>query len=51
MGALIAEQYLSNRLILVGDSAHAFPPAGGFYLIENRIWHEYGNSRCSQFGS
>lgn len=32
MHAEVAERYLTcnNRVILVGDAAHRFPPAGGF---------------------
>lgn len=32
MHAEVAEKYVSfnNRVVLVGDSAHRFPPAGGF---------------------
>jgi len=32
MASLVAQRYLneSNNMILVGDAAHAFPPAGGF---------------------
>lgn len=32
MHAEVAEKYLTcnNRVILVGDAAHRFPPAGGF---------------------
>lgn len=32
MHAEVAEKFLSceNRIILVGDAAHRFPPAGGF---------------------
>jgi 2-polyprenyl-6-methoxyphenol hydroxylase-like FAD-dependent oxidoreductase len=32
MNAEVAEKYIgcSNRVILVGDAAHRFPPAGGF---------------------
>lgn len=32
MHAEVAERYLScnNRIILAGDAAHRFPPAGGF---------------------
>lgn len=33
MSSIIAERYLTgpqNRVILAGDAAHAFPPAGGF---------------------
>eukprot|EP00980_Cylindrotheca_fusiformis_P006979 scaffold1469_cov119-Cylindrotheca_fusiformis.AAC.23 len=30
MGSLVAEEYYSQQLFLVGDSAHVFPPAGGF---------------------
>jgi putative polyketide hydroxylase len=28
--ALVAEKYYKNNIILVGDSCHSFPPAGGF---------------------
>lgn len=31
MHAEVAEKFISdNRIILVGDAAHRFPPAGGF---------------------
>lgn len=32
MHAEVAEKYLEreNRIILAGDAAHRFPPAGGF---------------------
>lgn len=32
MHAEVAEKYLAceNRIILAGDAAHRFPPAGGF---------------------
>lgn len=32
MHAVVAEKFLScdNRVILAGDAAHRFPPAGGF---------------------
>lgn len=32
MHAEVAEKYIgcNNRVILVGDAAHRFPPAGGF---------------------
>lgn len=35
MHAEVAEKYISNegRVILVGDAAHCFPPAGGFGKI------------------
>jgi len=32
MSSLVAQRYVneSNNMVLVGDAAHAFPPAGGF---------------------
>jgi 2-polyprenyl-6-methoxyphenol hydroxylase-like FAD-dependent oxidoreductase len=30
MGSLVAEEYYSQHVFLVGDAAHVFPPAGGF---------------------
>lgn len=30
MGAVVAKRYFSNNIVLVGDSAHGMPPAGGF---------------------
>lgn len=30
MGSLVAEEYFSQQVFLAGDSAHVFPPAGGF---------------------
>lgn len=48
MGATVAKEYIlgktSNRIILVGDAAHAFPPAGGFGMntglqdVHNLAW-------------
>jgi 2-polyprenyl-6-methoxyphenol hydroxylase-like FAD-dependent oxidoreductase len=30
MGSLVAQRYVQDQMILVGDAAHVFPPAGGF---------------------
>lgn len=30
MGAVVAESYYKDGIVLVGDAAHALPPAGGF---------------------
>lgn len=30
MSNVNSKSYFNNRVILAGDSAHAFPPAGGF---------------------
>lgn len=30
MGSLVAERYVSDKIVLIGDAAHVFPPAGGF---------------------
>jgi 2-polyprenyl-6-methoxyphenol hydroxylase and related FAD-dependent oxidoreductases len=48
MGATVAKEYIlgktSNRIILAGDAAHAFPPAGGFGMntglqdVHNLAW-------------
>lgn len=46
MSSLVAELYVnkSNNLVLVGDAAHAFPPAGGFGMntglqdVHNLAW-------------
>jgi len=27
---MLIEKYYKNRVIFAGDSAHSFPPAGGF---------------------
>ena len=32
MNALVADTFVKGRAFLVGDSAHQFPPAGGFGL-------------------
>lgn len=39
MHAQVAERYISNhqRIILAGDAAHRFPPAGGFGKAHT--WH------------
>ena len=29
MGSVVANQYIKGRAILLGDSAHSVPPAGG----------------------
>ncbi|GKY96343.1 hypothetical protein MPSEU_000594000 [Mayamaea pseudoterrestris] len=30
MGSMIAERYFNDNMVLIGDAAHVFPPAGGF---------------------
>lgn len=30
MGSLVAERYVSEKVVVIGDAAHVFPPAGGF---------------------
>lgn len=30
MQEMLADTYYKNRVVLCGDSAHVFPPAGGF---------------------
>ena len=30
MSNINSKSYINNRVLLAGDSAHAFPPAGGF---------------------
>lgn len=45
MGARVAKQYdVNNRIFLIGDAAHQFPPAGGFGMntglqdAHNLVW-------------
>lgn len=45
MHAEVAEKFVScdNRIILAGDAAHRFPPAGGFgwyLLFKNSVYKE-----------
>lgn len=42
MHAEVAEKYLScdNRVMLIGDAAHRFPPAGGFGNLRTTILSE-----------
>lgn len=62
MSSLVAQSYLnkSNNMVLVGDAAHAFPPAGGFGMnsglqdAQNLAWRlafllrssNYHNAKC-----
>jgi 2-polyprenyl-6-methoxyphenol hydroxylase-like FAD-dependent oxidoreductase len=32
MDAVVAKKFAEGRVFLAGDSAHAFPPSGGFGL-------------------
>lgn len=43
MHAEVAEKFLSrsNRIILAGDAAHRFPPAGGFGMWIGTIYFIY----------
>ena len=44
MSALVAERYVEDRCVLVGDAAHVFPPAGGLGMntglqdVHNLAW-------------
>uniref|UniRef100_A0A0E0CBQ0 FAD-binding domain-containing protein n=1 Tax=Oryza meridionalis TaxID=40149 RepID=A0A0E0CBQ0_9ORYZ len=57
MHAEVAEKYIGcdNRIILVGDAAHRFPPAGGFvskavHVRMSICRNEYWCPGCTQFG-
>jgi len=44
MHAEVAERFIccGNRILLAGDAAHRFPPAGGF----GKLFYLYVDSRC-----